>query len=77
LAEPVVSLGATIPLVPYAAPKTPEWTANLAPHLEDADALVLEHHGVLTVGPDLETLQAVRPGLIEPPQGRQEVASLF
>jgi L-fuculose-phosphate aldolase len=55
LAEPVVSLGRTIPLIPYAAPKTPEWTSLMKPALDDADALILEHHGVLTCGPDLET----------------------
>ncbi len=55
LAEPVVSLGKTVPLVPYARPKTPEYTTNLGPCLEGADAWLLEHHGVLTVGPDLET----------------------
>lgn len=53
--EPVVSLGAKVPLVPYAAPKTPEWTANLGPHLADADTLLLEHHGVFSFGPDLDT----------------------
>lgn len=55
LAEPVVSLGATIPLVPYARPKSPEWTLNMAPHLADADVLLLENHGVVAYGPDLET----------------------
>ncbi len=55
MAEPVVSLGASVPLVPYARPKTPEFTTALLPHLEDADALVLQNHGVLTYGPDLET----------------------
>ncbi|MBI5508762.1 MAG: class II aldolase/adducin family protein [Deltaproteobacteria bacterium] len=55
IAEAVVSLGAVVPLVMYARPKTPEWTAALAPHLEDADLLLLEHHGALTCGPDLET----------------------
>ena len=55
LAEPVVSLGASVPLVAYARPRTPEWTQNLLPHLDDADALLLEQHGVLTYGPDLET----------------------
>jgi L-fuculose-phosphate aldolase len=53
--EPVVSLGAKIPLVPYAAPKTPEWTANMAAHVVDADTVLLEHHGVFSFGPDLET----------------------
>lgn len=55
LAESVVSLGATIPMVPYAAPKTPEWTASLIPAVDDADAVLLENHGVITCGPDLET----------------------
>ncbi len=56
LPEPVVSLGARIPLVPYAAPKTPGFTANLAEVIADGhvDALTLEHHGVLSWGPDLE-----------------------
>lgn len=55
LAEAVVSLGPEIPLVPYARPKTPESTLNLQPHLRTADAWVLERHGVLTCGADLET----------------------
>lgn len=53
--EPVVSLGSRIPLVPYAAPKSPEWTTNLASHLADSDTILLEHHGVFSYGPDLET----------------------
>lgn len=55
MAEPVVSLGAVIPLVPFARPRTPQATAALVPALDDADALLLAQHGVLTVGPDLET----------------------
>ncbi|MEK7703607.1 MAG: class II aldolase/adducin family protein [Myxococcota bacterium] len=55
MAEPVVSLGAAIPLVPYARPRSAESTVALAAYLGDADALVLAHHGVLTMGPDLET----------------------
>ncbi len=55
LAEPIVSLGATIPLVPYARPRAPEWLTNLVPFLEDADVLLLENHGVMSYGPDLET----------------------
>lgn len=55
IAEPVVSLGAEVPLVPYARPKSPEATLNLLPHLEESDALVLASHGVLTYGADLET----------------------
>lgn len=55
MAEPVVSLGASIPLVPYARPRTPEATGNLSAALEDADAIMLANHGALTYGPDLET----------------------
>jgi L-fuculose-phosphate aldolase len=55
LPEAIVSLGERIPLIPYAAPKTPEWTMNLGPYMNDADACTLENHGVLSFGPDLET----------------------
>lgn len=55
LAEPVVSLGQRIPLIPYAAPKSPESTLNLQPVVQEVDAVTLENHGVLTWGPDLET----------------------
>lgn len=55
MAEPVVSLGAEIPLVPYARPKTPEWTSSMGPRMADADALLLANHGVISYGPDLET----------------------
>ena len=55
MAEPVVSLGNSIPLVAYARPKSPEWTLNLTPAIEDADAVTLENHGALSYGPDLET----------------------
>jgi len=55
LAEPVVSLGAQVPLVPYARPRTPESTLNLAPALDEHDVVCLESHGVLACGPDLET----------------------
>lgn len=53
MAEPVVSLGAAIPLVPYAAPGGS--TAALEAALSQVDAVLLESHGVLTVGPDPET----------------------
>ena len=55
MAEPVVSLGADIPLVPYARPRAPEATLNLAGFLDEADALMLANHGALSYGPDLET----------------------
>lgn len=53
LAEPVVSLGREIPLVPFGMPG--ENDAALADALGCADAVLLANHGVLTVGPDLET----------------------
>ena len=55
LAESVVSLGAEIPLVPYAMPKTPESTQVLGDALRLNDVVIMENHGVLAVGPDLET----------------------
>ena len=55
MAEPVVSLGESVPLVPYARPKTPESTLNMTPHIEQADALLLQNHGVISYGPDLDT----------------------
>jgi L-fuculose-phosphate aldolase len=53
MAEPVVSLGANIPLLPYAAPGGP--TAALELAIAEVDAVLLESHGVLAIGPDLET----------------------
>jgi L-fuculose-phosphate aldolase len=55
LAEPVVSLGAVVPLVPYARPKSPASTTSLLPFVNEVDAVTLESHGVLSWGPDLET----------------------
>jgi L-fuculose-phosphate aldolase len=52
LAEPVVSLGASIPLVPYAAPGS--GTSDLEHALSGCDAVLLGNHGVLTVGKDAE-----------------------
>jgi rhamnose utilization protein RhaD (predicted bifunctional aldolase and dehydrogenase) len=53
LAEAVVSIGPSIPLVPFAAPG-PAAASALRPYLMEADALLLESHGVLTYGEDLE-----------------------
>ena len=55
LAESVVSLGAEIPLVPYAMPKTPESTQVLNEAMRQSDVILMENHGVIAVGPDLET----------------------
>jgi L-fuculose-phosphate aldolase len=54
LAEAVVSLGARIPLVPFAMPKTPAWTQGVAQGCQTADALILENHGVIAYGDSLE-----------------------
>ncbi len=53
LAEAVVSLGAEIPLVPFAPPGEPA-VAALAPFLGRFDAVLLGQHGVLSWGDDLE-----------------------
>lgn len=50
MAEPVVSIGREIPLVPFGMP------GDLDLHeLLQSDVLLLANHGVLAVGPDLET----------------------
>ena len=55
LPEIVVSLGGSVPLLDYAAPKSPAQDAQIARALAgDADALLLAGNGVLTVGVDLE-----------------------
>ena len=55
MAEPVVSLGPEVPLIPFGLPGEPELEAQLAGALGWADAVLLGNHGVITVGPDLET----------------------
>ncbi|MDP2314435.1 MAG: class II aldolase/adducin family protein [Pseudomonadota bacterium] len=52
LAEPVVSLGESIPLVPYVVPGGS--TADLEAAIARCDAVLLGNHGVLTVGKDAE-----------------------
>lgn len=56
LPEIVVSLGARIPLVDYAFPKSDAQDRQIAHELTqgDADALLVAHNGVVTVGVDLE-----------------------
>ena len=53
LAEAVVSLGPSIPTVPF-APPGPDACAALAPFCAGADAVLLGNHGVLAWGGDLE-----------------------
>ncbi len=53
MAEPVVSLGASIPLVPWSSPGGS--TDDLAMAVRVADAVLLQNHGVITLGKDAET----------------------
>jgi L-fuculose-phosphate aldolase len=55
MAEPVVSIGRDVPLVPFGLPGDPQLEADLCGALAGADCVLLANHGVLTVGPDLET----------------------
>ena len=53
IAEAVVSLGASIPTVPFAAPGATA-AAALAPFAEDHDAVLCANHGAFAWGADLE-----------------------
>ena len=55
MAEPVVSLGVEVPLIDFGLPGDPALDAAIAGALSNADAVMLGSHGMLTVGPDLET----------------------
>lgn len=52
IAENVVNIGA-VPVAPLAIPSTDEVPESIAPLLENHDAMLLAHHGALTVGPTL------------------------
>lgn len=54
MAEPVVSLGADVPLVPFHPPKAPALDRALAAALASSDVVLLQNHGVLTVGGSCE-----------------------
>jgi L-fuculose-phosphate aldolase len=54
LAESIVSLGDRIPLVPYGIPGSRASEDALADHIARADAVLLENHGVITVGNCIE-----------------------
>lgn len=51
--EAVVFLG-EIPLVPFNLPGSPELADSIVPYLEKYDAILLENHGVLCWGSDIE-----------------------
>jgi L-fuculose-phosphate aldolase len=53
IAEAVVSLGPTIPTVPFAMPGAPACAA-LAPYVLEHDAVLIANHGVMTWGADVE-----------------------
>jgi len=50
--EVIVGLGA-VPLAEYATPSTPEVAHSLSPYVQNADAILLANHGVVTYGKDL------------------------
>ena len=52
--ETVIALG-SIPVTPYGTPSTYEVPDRIAPYLGEHDALLLQHHGALTVGADFIT----------------------
>ncbi len=54
LPEVIVGLG-RVPVARYATPGTAELSASLDPVLSDHDAILLENHGVVTVGADVES----------------------
>ena len=54
MAEPVVSLGPRIPVVPYHRPKSPDLDVAIGVALADADVALRDRHGVLSVGGSFE-----------------------
>lgn len=52
LPEVVCTLG-TIPTAPYATPSTDEVPNSIAPYVDDYDAIMLDHHGAITMGTDI------------------------
>ncbi len=52
--ESVLALG-SVPITPYGTPSTSEIPDSVEPFLENHEAVLLENHGALVVGPDLFT----------------------
>ncbi len=52
LPEVIITLGA-VPLAKYTTPSTDEISASVKHYLSNHDAVLMENHGALTVGPDL------------------------
>jgi len=53
LPETALSLG-SIPTIPYSPPGSQELADSIIPFLKDHDAFILERHGVVAMGSDLE-----------------------
>lgn len=51
--EVVITLGASIPLAPYATTGSMELSRSLAPFIPKHDAILMANHGVVTYGADL------------------------
>ena len=51
----IVAVVGEIATAEYATPSTPEVAASISPLLARGDAIILKNHGVLTIGPDLES----------------------
>lgn len=64
LPEAIVSIGAEVPLAPFALPFGDEGAAPIRALIDRNDALLLCRHGVLTVGPTME-LAMLRMELVE------------
>ncbi len=60
----MISLGATVPLAPFAIPSGEEGAAPIRALIHRFDALLLCRHGVITVGPTVE-LAMLRMELVE------------
>ena len=54
LPEVIVSLG-HVPIAPYGTPGTMELVESLREYVREYDAVLLENHGALTLGPDIIT----------------------
>jgi L-fuculose-phosphate aldolase len=53
LAEVEIFLG-NIPIAPYKAPGTQEFAETIRPFVKDSNAIILAHHGTVTLGKELE-----------------------
>ncbi len=52
LPEAIIVIGA-VPIAEYGLPSTQEIPDKIRPHIQNSDAILLENHGALTLGPDL------------------------